>query len=352
MIPSDYSYDSQGTFNPLEPLGCALACCLVGFVFKKIIDYNFEKPGEINNFIPKETSNYKPKLQERISNTELQNIKQITAVSEQEKCIPAELLRLLGFTHNEKMVSDELAENSHDEGSNQADLMQELGFSVDPASPPEENSKEQLSQDKLLEDAMNGSSGTSEGYSVGTHSALVLRTFEQHFRKEFSPIEQMSLGQFRIFLALHDSGKSFAMERKYSLSAKALKDEELKNCRAIIGTVGKQLAWSKETIELSQALLAADTIGNYCQNKITLEEAKEELENIAPSFMSVKEFTSLMIQFHKSDAGSYKIIRCLSGTFTVSKSGLEYSPNRLRLMKELLSKMDFPGTKSLQKAAA
>ncbi len=236
---------------------------------------------------------------------------------------PYELAALLGFKMSAAEIKKELEKVPtranrgvvvHGEYEGNPDRFEEqlgLGHEIEAADTP-------------FSEAFSSDAGVWEGYSIGTHSMMVLRMFDQHLSERFDKSNIVPKKHFRIFLMLHDIGKGLAVKEEGPIETKARKRKELLYCKQAIEALVVNGIIPRETGNLFKALLSDVTIGKFLQKKITLPQAVEELKK-AMNENDVKcsplEFFKLARLFHLADASAYKDLRAIPGLFEVNAEG-------------------------------
>lgn len=249
-------------------------------------------------------------------------------IESEKKMSPYELAGNLGFNKDPKWIANELNnvpnrvfENhlykGEEEGANSEEsrlaFREELGL----------NNSNVNTLITPFTKAFSLNAGVEEGYSIGTHSIMVVRMFDQHLEYKFAKINHIiSLAEFRLFLMLHDIGKGLATEEEGQIDSTERKCKELRYCQEAID----QLV-AKGIIELNKgrifkALLHDVTIGKLLTHKINIEQAKTELNLAMKEYqlegvISKKDFFCLHKVFHMADASAYKAIRRLGLLFEV-----------------------------------
>jgi O-acetyl-ADP-ribose deacetylase (regulator of RNase III) len=142
-------------------------------------------------------------------------------------------------------------------------------------------------------------------YTIKGHTINVLNQFEKYFASHFSLIE---IEIFRLFLILHDIGKPTAHKKG---------DRENQNSETIqiISENKQELNLSDNDFLLFKALLSADSLGLYMQNKTSLDE----------TFYNIVEQSNLL----KIDTNSFFYLlsvyyQCDVASYTKDAGGLKY----------------------------
>jgi O-acetyl-ADP-ribose deacetylase (regulator of RNase III) len=133
-------------------------------------------------------------------------------------------------------------------------------------------------------------------YSIKEHTINVLNQFEKYFSNSFSEIE---IEVFRLFLLLHDIGKPIAYK-------KGNRDNQYSETIRIISENKQNLNLSDNDFLLFKALLGADSLGLYMQNKISLDDTYFKIiEQSNLSKLDVKSFFYLLSVYYQCDIASY-----------------------------------------------
>lgn len=149
----------------------------------------------------------------------------------------------------------------------------------------------------LLKHLLESSAQVWEGYTVEEHSIMVLLMFETFWARHYSAADKTF---WRLFLLLHDIGKQVAVE-KYGT-----KDRQHETTWPVMMEV--LIAAQLDAVQLrrAQGLLDQDTLGNYFKDKITLEQAVQEVKTVAKIIECPMVETLEMIKvFFCCDAGGY-----------------------------------------------
>ena len=133
-------------------------------------------------------------------------------------------------------------------------------------------------------------------YIIKDHILNVYNQFEQYFKDEF---EESEIEDFRLFLFVHDIGKSSAYK-------KGNKDDQYVETIELISKHRSELELSDNQFALYKALLNSWTIGKYMENKISLDETYNNIVQQAKiSEISVDHFFYLLSVYYQCDVASY-----------------------------------------------
>ena len=133
-------------------------------------------------------------------------------------------------------------------------------------------------------------------YTTKEHTINVLNQFEKYFANHFSEIE---IEVFSLFLLLHDIGKPIAHK-------KGKRDNQYIETISIISENKQKLDLSDNDFLLFKALLGADALGLYMQDKISLEDTYFKIkEQSNLSKFDVKSFFYLLSVYYQCDVASY-----------------------------------------------
>lgn len=133
-------------------------------------------------------------------------------------------------------------------------------------------------------------------YKIKEHTINVLNQFEKYFASHFSEIE---IEVYRLFLLLHDIGKPIAHK-------KGNRENQYSETIKIISEYKQELNLSDNDFLLFKALLSADFLGLYMQNKISLEDTYSKIkEQSNLSKYDVKSFFYLLTVYYQCDVASY-----------------------------------------------
>jgi hypothetical protein len=134
-------------------------------------------------------------------------------------------------------------------------------------------------------------------YTVEEHTILVSQVFEKYFALNWKNI--LSVEVFRVMLILHDIGKARAF-------VNGNKDEQYKYTNIIINEIKDVIPIQKSEFQILLKLLEADSIGNYFQEKQTLEFTVEEIRRLSDNLIiSIVDFFYLLSVYYQCDTASY-----------------------------------------------
>lgn len=240
------------------------------------------------------------------------------------KLTPFELAQALGFRKTAQEVNQELAQvptrvigGTVLEGEHEGDkgqFLKQLGLT----------SSSQKTPTTPFSEALSLSAGVSQGYSVGTHSMMVVRMFDQHLAGRFQNKDKfkgiVTIDEFRLFLMLHDIGKGMAVKEEGQFETKARKEKELRYCQESFDLLVKEGIIDEAKGKLFKALLDDVTIGKFLKGEISKDKAAAELQNAMKDLdIDPMKFFSLAKIFHIADAGAYKNLRNIQGLFEVNQ---------------------------------
>lgn len=133
-------------------------------------------------------------------------------------------------------------------------------------------------------------------YIIKEHTLNVYNQFEKYFSKYFS---SNKLEEFRLFLLLHDIGKSLAYkygnrENQYDVTINEIQKHKV------------ELDISEEDLTLYIALLHAGSIGKYMENKASLNEIFDTIITQGKKTkLSIGEFFYFLSVYYQCDIASY-----------------------------------------------
>lgn len=164
-----------------------------------------------------------------------------------------------------------------------------------------------LSQHPFLQECY--SKYGQEGFSIAQHTQRVLE-LAQKYRTclQKNVIEIASWNEFLLFLALHDIGKGIAKENEsFAFGTKlSFKEGELEITQQIFSRIMKLLELPADKISLFCEMLRYDTQGLYLPGDIQLEEAFDNILEMANNCQQIPSaFYRLFSTFHLIDAASY-----------------------------------------------
>ncbi|MDP1607993.1 MAG: hypothetical protein Q8L98_01620 [Chlamydiales bacterium] len=165
-----------------------------------------------------------------------------------------------------------------------------------------------------LKEFYKKSAGVGEGYTVETHTKMVLDVLKHDFENnaEFLAfLEKISLTfeEFKLFLALHDIGKGRAVD-EVPYRCPERKEKELRYTIETIQKHAARFAISPRIVRIFEALLLDDFMGDYFQCDLSLDRAVSAVMRSANHcFLEPEDMLELQLYFNKIDASSYPILR-------------------------------------------
>lgn len=192
-----------------------------------------------------------------------------------------------------------------------------------------------------LKDCYAKKAGVIEGYTVGEHTIRVIE-LAQKYRAclEQDVSDLVTWSEFLLFLALHDIGKGIANDNRSSLSTQQFKEEELRTTRHILKKTMEHLGVPTQKNEIFCELLQFDTLGDYLQFKTTIEQASDNIFEMADNcHASPKTFYRLFKTFHIVDAASYPNLEPL---FTRDESSISYTEGLKQVSALLEERLSIP----------
>lgn len=142
-------------------------------------------------------------------------------------------------------------------------------------------------------------------YTIMAHTINVFNQFEIYFSNKFSAID---IEAFRLMLLFHDIGK-------YTAHKNGNRNNQYTETLSIIYKHKQILDISDNDFQLFNALLSDDSLGNYMQDKITLDTVYNKIEQqCSLSNLDIKHFFYLLSVYYQCDIASY----------TVDAGGLKY----------------------------
>ena len=133
-------------------------------------------------------------------------------------------------------------------------------------------------------------------YVIREHIINVYNQFERYFSNNF---DESKKDWFRLFLLLHDIGKSVAFK-------KGNRENQIMDTIILIEQYKTELDLSGEKVGLYNALLKAGNLGKYMESKISLDDAYNtimEQSNIVK--LPPKQFLYLSSVYYQCDVASY-----------------------------------------------
>jgi len=133
-------------------------------------------------------------------------------------------------------------------------------------------------------------------YVIKQHILNVYNQFEKYFSKSFDKDE---IEWFRLFLLLHDIGKSIAYK-------KGNLDNQTTETILLLEQYGFELDLSKENLAIYNALLSASTLGKYMESKISLNDTYNNIvEQSKVAEIPIEKFFYLLSVYYQCDVASY-----------------------------------------------
>lgn len=244
--------------------------------------------------------------------------------------IEAEIVRVPGRVRAGRVYSGENEEDRISRGS-LFPFYRELGF-IERAEDIQI-----IPGDTLFTRAFSLDAGVSQGYSVGTHSLMVVRMFDQHLLAKFHKGDKLkgivTANEFRFFLMLHDIGKGLAVKEEGAFGNAKRKEKELRYCQEAIQEMVEAQVIDEPLGNIFKAMLEDVTIGKLLLKKISLKEAAKELQAAKEKHkldISTQQFFRLCMLFHMADAGAYKGLRRYKSLFEVDANTrqMRYAKNQ------------------------
>jgi hypothetical protein len=134
-------------------------------------------------------------------------------------------------------------------------------------------------------------------YTLESHTVLVCNVFEKYFSKNYK--EQIKIEFIRSLLILHDIGKTKAF-------ADGNKNHQYQHTKIIIKELWTQLPFIENDLSIILALLDGDYLGEYFQNKLSLNHASMRIRELAESCrLSPALFFKIYMIYYQCDTAAY-----------------------------------------------
>lgn len=160
-----------------------------------------------------------------------------------------------------------------------------------------------LSESKFLSGIFEMDSGVSEGYTLRTHTEMVLSQFEKYFTPEWHGLEISKLldrNSFRLLLALHDIGKPESFRRRGGTQAQH--EYTSKYAPKIL----EQLGLHPQKAEVIAGIISKDLLGAYIfrgeNMETTASSIKKQSEELG---ISRTDLVELLRIYYMCDGSSY-----------------------------------------------
>lgn len=135
-------------------------------------------------------------------------------------------------------------------------------------------------------------------YKLYDHVLLVLNELDKYFGS-FKESDLESYDRFKLFLVLHDIGKPLAFNA-------GNKDDQHKISLEIFNDINDKIDLNEHIKDTFKALLSDDPLGKYFQNKLTIEETTDLINEIANNNrLQLKTYFDKLTVYYQVDAGSY-----------------------------------------------
>jgi len=135
-------------------------------------------------------------------------------------------------------------------------------------------------------------------YTLESHTVLVCNVFEKYFAANYSS-KYLNLELFRTLLVLHDIGKTKAF-------INGNKNYQYKYTKKIIVDLWKFLSYSNNKLNTILAFLEEDCLGDYFQNKLSIEQVYQKLNILSRSCgLDVFSFFKIYMIYYQCDIASY-----------------------------------------------
>lgn len=193
--------------------------------------------------------------------------------------------------------------------------------------------------DFLLAESYSLWAGTGEGCTIKEHTEGVLASAKRFQLYDSIPAKaKITHAEFRLFLALHDVGKGFAVKEHPSADA-TRKELELRYNSSIIQKVMQATGVSQEKIDIFLAMQKHDTLGMYFKEEQDLSTTRQQLREMAQEAnLPYSVFLELFRIYHMADASSYLFL--LTRIFRAEGSSLSYSERNEKMLEELRQRGD------------
>jgi len=133
-------------------------------------------------------------------------------------------------------------------------------------------------------------------YIIKQHIQNVFNQFEKYFSQDF---DKKEIEWFRLFLLLHDIGKSIAYKNG-NINNQTIETVKL------LEQYESELELSKKELSTFTALLRASSIGKYMESKISLNDSYNNiLEQSKIGGMPLDEFFYFLTVYYQCDVASY-----------------------------------------------
>lgn len=133
-------------------------------------------------------------------------------------------------------------------------------------------------------------------YVIKQHIQNVFNQFEKYFSQDF---DKKEIEWFRLFLLLHDIGKSIAYKNG-NINNQTIETVKL------LEQYESELELSKKELSTFTALLRASSIGKYMESKISLNDSYNNiLEQSKIGGMPLDEFFYFLTVYYQCDVASY-----------------------------------------------
>ena len=133
-------------------------------------------------------------------------------------------------------------------------------------------------------------------YIIKQHITNVYNQFEKYFSKNFDKSE---IEWFRLFLLLHDIGKSIAYK-------KGNINNQITETITLLKQYSSALNLAKENLATFNALLRASSLGKYMESKISLNNTFDDIvEQSKATAMPIDKFFYFLSVYYQCDVASY-----------------------------------------------
>ncbi|MBS1652330.1 MAG: hypothetical protein JSU07_10000 [Bacteroidetes bacterium] len=133
-------------------------------------------------------------------------------------------------------------------------------------------------------------------YIIKQHIINVYNQFEKYFSKSFDKNE---IEWFRVFLLLHDIGKSIAYK-------KGNINNQIVETIILLEQYSTELDLSEENLDIFNALLRASSLGKYMETKISLNDTYNNIiEQSKAVAMPIDKFFYFLSIYYQCDVASY-----------------------------------------------
>ena len=174
---------------------------------------------------------------------------------------------------------------------------------------------EAMKEDDVVRKILESDSGTWEGYTIESHTLMVMTQFEKYFAGKPLPLDFNEDAFLKIVL-VHDFGKARAV-------AEGDKNKQHEYNIQLCPEILKNQGLSEKEINIAKALLSSDALGQYIgsREQMNIHNAALRIKEMSETAgLTIHDFLELLIVYYQCDAGAYTEDATIEGIVKGEKS--------------------------------